>query len=327
MNIYFGLENVLVTPKLEWLPGAKLVYEEVKRFAESMGWEVKILAHYDKKIDGSKQERINWCQKSLGLSKSDIKTIPNLTDMLSYATPENILIDFHEEITNGFLYSGGFSILYDSVATGVKKIQYLMDAVKALETESTAVGKPENVRDAFQVMKARLKYFFRKINIESDEGEYVYCRSHGYYAAESFLEFYYYDENAEGILLPVKFKAIEDLAFEQEEYSYSNGASQDFTEFPSIETIFSEYKTDLQKKLLDYYKRDFAPLVERYYDIIKYGETIFGKAMKHIEQNQNLPNFLKLYREQQYAFLTFVYLNLVANMLQNELAKAELGEK
>lgn len=92
MNIYFGLENVLVTPKLKWLPGAKMVYDEVKRFAESIGWDVKILAHFNKKIDGSKQERINWCLENLGLSKSDIKTIPNLTDMLSYATPENILI-------------------------------------------------------------------------------------------------------------------------------------------------------------------------------------------------------------------------------------------
>lgn len=326
MNIYFALENVLVTPKLEWLPGAKVVFEEVKSFTESIGWEVKILAHYDRKKDGNKQERINWCQENLGLSKSDIKTIPNLTDMISYATPENILIDFHEEITNGFLYSGGYSILYDSVATGVKKIQYLMDAVRALEAESTAAGKPENVRDAFLVMKARLKYLFRKINIEFDEDEYDYCRSLGYYEAESFLDFYYYDENAEEILLPVKFKAIVDLAFEQE-YSQSNWSSQDFTEFPSMETIFSKYKTDLQKKLMDYYKKDFAPLVLKAYDIIKYGETIFGKAMKHIEHNQNLPNFLKLYREQQYAFLTFVYLNLVANMLQNELAKAELGEK
>ena len=322
MNIYFGLENVLVTPKLEWLPGAKVVFEEVKSFTESIGWEVKILAHYDRKKDGNKQERINWCQENLVLSKSDIKTIPNLTDMLSYATPENILIDSHEEITNGFLYSGGYSILYDSVATGVKKIQYLMDAVRALEAESTAAGKPENVRDAFLVMKARLKYLFRKINIEFDEDEYDYCRSLGYYEAESFLDFYYYDENAEEILLPVKFKAIVDLAFEQE-YSQSNWSSQDFTEFPSMETIFSKYKTDLQKKLMDYYKKDFAPLVLKAYDIIKYGETIFGKAMKHIEHNQNLPNFLKLYREQQYAFLTFVYLNLAANMLQNELAKVE----
>ena len=197
-----------------------------------------------------------------------------------------------------------------------------MDAVRALEAESTAAGKPENVRDAFLVMKARLKYLFRKINIEFDEDEYDYCRSLGYYEAESFLDFYYYDENAEEILLPVKFKAIVDLAFEQE-YSQSNWSSQDFTEFPSMETIFSKYKTDLQKKLMDYYKKDFAPLVLKAYDIIKYGETIFGKAMKHIEHNQNLPNFLKLYREQQYAFLTFVYLNLAANMLQNELAKVE----
>lgn len=322
MNIYFGLENVLVTPKLEWLPGANLVYEEVKSFAKSIGWEVKILAHYDKKKDGNKQERINWCQENLGLSKSDIKTIPNLTDMISYATPENILIDSHEEITNGFLYSGGYSILYDSVATGVKKIQYLMDAVRALEAESTAAGKPENVRDAFLVMKARLKYLFRKINIEFDEDEYDYCRSLGYYEAESFLDFYYYDENADEILLPVKFKAIEDLAFEQE-YSHSNWSDQGFTEFPSMETLFSEYKTDLQKKLVDFYKKDFAPLILKAYDINKYGETIFGKAMNHIQQNQNIPGFLKLYREQQYAFLTFVYLNLAANMLQNELAKAE----
>ena len=322
MNIYFALEKVLVNSKQEWLPGAKVVFEAVKSFTESIGWEVKILAHYDRKKDGNKQERIKWCLENLGVSKSDIKTIPNLTDMLSYATPENILIDSHEEITNGFLYSGGYSILYDSVATGVKKIQYLMDAVRALEAESTAAGKPENVRDAFLVMKARLKYLFRKINIEFDEDEYDYCRSLGYYEAESFLDFYYYDENAEEILLPVKFKAIVDLAFEQE-YSQSNWSSQDFTEFPSMETIFSKYKTDLQKKLMDYYKKDFAPLVLKAYDIIKYGETIFGKAMKHIEHNQNLPNFLKLYREQQYAFLTFVYLNLAANMLQNELAKVE----
>lgn len=324
MNIYFGLENVLVTPKLEWLPGAKVVFEEVKSFTESIGWEVKILAHYDRKKDGNKQERINWCQENLGLSKSDIKTIPNLTDMLSYATPENILIDSHEEITNGFLYSGGYSILYDSVATGVKKIQYLMDAVRALEAESTAAGKPENVRDAFLVMKARLKYLFRKINIESDEGEYELCRSLGYHEAVSFLDTFYYEEFADRVDLSPKFQAIEILSFELEKCSDSQWSSQDFTGFPSMDTLYSEYKNDLQKKLVDFYMKDFSPQVASYYDYIKQGKTIFGKAMKNIEKNQNQLYFYSLDSEVQYAFLTFVYLNLAANKLQNELAKAEL---
>lgn len=327
MNIYFGLENVLVTPKLKWLPGAKMVYDEVKRFAENIGWDVKILAHFNKKIDGSKQERINWCLENLGLSKSNIKTIPNLTDMLSYATPENILIDSHEEITNGFLYSGGFSILYDRMVTGVKKIQYLMDAVNALAAESTAAGKPENVRDALLVMKARLKYLFRRINIESDEGEYVYCRSQGYYEAVSFLDIYYYEEFADRVDLSPKFQAIEVLSFELEKYSESHWSGQSFTGFPSMDTLFSEYKTDLQKKLVDFYKKDFSPLITNYYDRISQEKFIFGKAMKNIERNQNQLYFHSLDSEVQYAFLTFVYLNLVANMLQNELAKTELGEK
>ena len=198
-----------------------------------------------------------------------------------------------------------------------------MDAVKALEAESTVAGKPENVRDAILVMKARLKYLFRKINIESDEGEYELCRSLGYLEAVSFLDTFYYEEFADRVDLSPKFQAIEILSFELEKCSESQWSSQDFTGFPSMDTLYSEYKTDLQKKLMDFYKKDFSPLITNYYDCISQEKFIFGKAMKNIERNQNQLYFHSLDSEVQYAFLTFVYLNLAANMLQNELAKAE----
>ena len=124
MTIYFSLEGVLVDQKIEWLQGSKEVFEGVSDFARSIGWNVKILAKYNKKKPESKSEIYDWCIKNLGLSKSKIKPVPNIEDKLKYANPETFLIDPKIEIVNGFMYSGGTAILFDGLATGVKKIKF-----------------------------------------------------------------------------------------------------------------------------------------------------------------------------------------------------------
>ena len=45
-----------------------------------------------------------------------------------------------------------------------------------------------------------------------------------------------------------------------------------------------------------------------------------SKIQKNIVKNQNLKNFMYLHYFEQLSILMFVYMNLVANMLQEELA-------
>ena len=71
MTIYFSLEGVLVDHKLQWLAGSKEFIEGVSDFARSIGWNIKILAKYNKKKPENKSEIYNWCLKNLGLSKSN----------------------------------------------------------------------------------------------------------------------------------------------------------------------------------------------------------------------------------------------------------------
>jgi hypothetical protein len=55
-------------------------------------------------------------------------------------------------------------------------------------------------------------------------------------------------------------------------------------------------------------------------DILHYDKTLFSKILKNIEHTLNIRNFFYLDYFEQVNILMFVYLNLVANMLQEELA-------
>ncbi len=319
MTIYFSLEGVLVDQKMEWLPGSKDVFEEVRNFASSIGWDIRILAKYNKKLQESKQEKIDWCVENLGLSKSKIKTVPNYEDKLQYANPESFLIDSQIEITNGFLYSGGISILYDSVASGVKKIQFLMESIRELEAEAKKNDWLRGVKYPPAVLKARLIYLFRKSGLDSVDTQYDACRCTAYDEAEAYLGCWADPAvlGVEGeIELGSKFASITGLYFEQQEFLENPWSVYTIETTPLSQLPQrTEFNSELEKKLYEYYMKEDRPYLNHY------DKSLFTKIQKNIRKNQNLEKFMYLHYFEQLSVFMFVYMNLVANLLQNELAQ------
>lgn len=313
MTIYFSLEGVLVDHKLQWLAGSKEFFEGVSDFARSINWDVKVLAKYNKKKPESKSEIYDWCIKNLGLSKSKIKPVPNNEDKLKYANPETFLIDPKIEIVNGFMYSGGTAILFDGLASGVKKIQFLMKAIKERASEKNLQEWQNCLQNPQTVLEARLKYLFRENGFISPSDEYDFCRSTAYNEADSYLG-YYSGSGKEGQnRLSDKYDLITGLFFEQEDYENNRIPDHDkdiIITFPKK----IEFKDDLQKKLFEYYSKDNQPY------FFHYDKSIFAKIWKNISYTNNIKGFLYLDYFEQISILMFVYMNLVANMLQEELA-------
>lgn len=312
MTIYFSLEGVLVDYKLQWLAGSKEFFEGVSDFAKSINWDVKVLAKYNKKKPESKSEIYDWCIKNLGLSKSKIKPVPNNEDKLKYANPESFLIDPKIEIVNGFMYSGGTAILFDGLASGVKKLQLLIEAIKECKADKKLKVWQKHLQNPQAILGARLRYLFRENGFISPSDEYDFCRSTAYNEADSYLG-YYSDDRTEGQnQLGDKYDSITGLFFEQEDYENNRMHDHD------KDTIITfpkkiEFKDDLQKKLFEYYSKDNQP------DLFHYDKSIFAKIWKNISYTNNIKGFLYLHYFEQISILMFVYMNLVANMLQEEL--------
>ena len=317
MTIYFSLEGVLVNQKLEWLQGSKEVFEGVSDFARSIGWDVKVLAKYNKKQPESKQEIIDWCLKNLGLSKSKIKAVPNNEDKLTYANPESFLIDSKIEIVNGFMYSGGTAILFDGLVSGVKKIQFLMEALKEYKVEKTLQGRDICLNNPLLILEIRLKYLFRKSGFDSVDTQYDACRSIVYNEVDSYLG--YWADPALGLegqtSLGDKFDVVTDLYYEQQ-FFLESPCSVYIIETKPLSTLpqKTDFGSELEKKLYEYYMKENKPYMKHY------EKSLFSKIQKNIEKNQNLKNFMFLHYSEQISILMFVYMNLVANMLQEELA-------
>ena len=317
MTIFFSLEGVLVNQKLEWLQGSKKVFEGVSDFARSIGWDVKVLAKYNKKQPESKQEIIDWCLKNLGLSKSKIKPVPNNEDKLTYANPESFLIDSKIEIVNGFMYSGGTAILFDGLASGVKKIKFLIETIKELEVEATMNNGLKSLQYPPAILQSRLKYLFSKSGFDSVQVQYDACRCTAYDEADSYLSFW--ADPALGLEgqteLGIKFDSVTALYFEQQEF-LENPWSVYTIETQPLSTLpqKTDFGSELEKKLYEYYMKENKPYMKHY------DKSLFSKIQKNIEKNQNLKNFMFLHYSEQISILMFVYMNLVANMLQEELA-------
>ena len=316
MTIYFSLEGVLVDHKLQWLAGSKEFFEGVSDFTKSINWDVKVLAKYNKKKPESKSEIYDWCIKNLGLSKSKIKPVPNNEDKLKYANPETFLIDPKIEIVNGFMYSGGTAILFDGLASGVKKLQLLIEAIKECEADKNLKVWQKNLQNPQAILGARLRYLFKENDFDSPYEEYISWFNTAYDEVESYLNCWadsdmYFKEQKE---MGYKFGSIICMYDEHEEYEeYRRHAWESITTFPVIQDNI-EFKDELQKKLFEFHMKDNS------IDILHYDKTLFSKILKNIEHTLNIRNFFYLDYFEQVNILMFVYLNLVANMLQEELA-------
>ena len=102
------------------------------------------------------------------------------------------------------------------------------------------------------------------------------------------------------------------MFFEQEIYenNHIDHDKDNIISFP--EKI--EFEDDLRKKLFEYYSKDNQPYM------FHYDKSIFAKIWKNISYTNNIKGFLYLHYSEQISILMFVYMNLVANILQEELA-------
>ncbi len=306
--------------EMEWMPGAKELYEKVSSFAKDTGWKIEVLSAVYKVPPEGKEGKIEWCRKNLGLSKTKINIVPNREDKLSYANPESILIDDRVEIVNGFTYAGGTGILFKDVSSCSKKFSFLIEAMRGL--------KEDDLKNPLTVVKKRLEYLFRKVNLVYEE-EYPAFRYDAYHEAESFIsefqEAYHTEEHEE---LKKKFKDVVDLYFEQEEYNdeqknrqkkeseLKESAGKSLVEFPSLKPMSLTLEENEWKKKMTatYVNSDCPPSVFP-------GKYFFSNTIRHIKQNQELSSFFSLHEFEQTAILMFVYLNLLADLIQNELAE------
>ncbi len=150
--------------QMDWIPGSRELFQQVEAFAKKTGWKIKVLSSIHSQA--GKEGKIEWCQKNLGLSKSNIKIVPGRRDKVKYANPLSILIDDKEDIVNSFMYAGGSAILYDSPLPGSKRIDYLLQAMEKLYKK-----EPERINDASYILEERLLFLIQKL-VKSDPESY-----------------------------------------------------------------------------------------------------------------------------------------------------------
>ena len=312
MTIYFELEGVLTKKQKEpeWMPGSQLIYDRLVSFAERFGWKVKILAKYYSEID--KKNKTRWIKENLKLTNKSIRLVSDQEYKNTYADPLSLLIDDSQERINSFIYSGGMGILYDGLASTVKKVEYFLEAMELL-----CKDMPDKVNDASQIIKARLACLFMKLGLNNWKSEYSFCLYYSYrYGCEYFynlqgnFEDLVFDEDFEFEELPDAFHTLVGLFFELE---------------PFAKKIEKKRKSEKKKdendeckwheKLMDYYFDKSNPLFTIFMD-----KTIFDKAWRHIEYVHKLKDFYHLHERQAVSVLMFVYINLLLEFIQKELA-------
>ena len=207
--------------------------------------------------------------------------------------------------------------MFDGLFSGVKKIKFLIETIKELEAEATMNNGSKSLQDPPAILQARLKYLFRENGFDFVQGQYDTCRCTAYDEADSYLSLLVDPGlGLEGqICLGLKFDTVTALYFEQHEF-WKNPWSVYTIETQPLSTLpqKTDFGSELEKKLYEYYMKENKPYMKHY------DKSLFSKIQKNIEKNQNLKNFMFLHYSEQISILMFVYMNLVANMLQEELA-------
>ena len=312
MTIYFELEGVLTKKQKEpeWMPGSQLIYDRLVSFADRVGWKVKILAKYYSEID--KKNKTRWIKENLKLTNKSIRLVTDQEYKNTYADPLSLLIDDSQERINSFIYSGGNGILYDGLASTVKKVEYFLEAMELLCKEM-----PDKVNNASQIIKARLACLFMKLGLNNWKSEYSFCL---YYIYHCGCKYFYdlqcrfddlvFDEDFEFEELPDAFHTLTSLFFELEPVAEKIEKKRKFEKKKDENDECSWHK-----KLMNYYFTKNNTTFSIFMD-----KTIFDKAWRHIEYVHKLKDFRHLHERQAVSVLMYVYLNLLMNYIQKELA-------
>ena len=300
--------------EMEWLPGSQTIFEAVSDFAKRVGWKVKILSAIHS--TQGKEGKIEWCQRNLGLSKSNIDIVQKKAHKYSRANPQSLLIDNTQEIINSFLYSGGMAIQYDGKPGSIRKIEFFLDSLADLEKEGNLAALSEPT----EIIKARMKYLLKRLNYNDCDAEFQS------YLDSLILNFY------SDFMCVTSGKKIEGLSqIDPHFHSLRNFLSQEFLDrvkenkkyeemhgleyFPGF-MFPSPWETKLQKEHL---QKEISS------SIFKKKDNIIAQTVEHIKLEQNLFSFYALPREDATAVLSFVYLNLLIELLQNEISTAALS--
>ena len=330
MTIYFELEGVLIKKQKEpeWMPGSQLIYDRLVSFADRVGWKVKILAKYYSEID--KKNKTRWIKENLKLTNKSIRLVSDQKYKINFAEPLSLLLDDSQDRIYSFIYSGGMGILYDGLASTVKKVEYFLEAMEELYKE-----KPDKIDDASEIIKSRLACLLRKLELDNWKNEYGYCLNLIYkWGCEYYMELWNNYETVYGDVkqedAPDAFYTVAYLFFEQEAMAAKIAAeeesrkteakknSNELTELQpfSLEVEDLKYDNKWEEKLMKYYFDDKKnPIYSMHID-----KAIFDKVGWHIAKVHKISHIACLYECEAVSVLMFVYINLLLEFIQKELA-------
>lgn len=278
---------------MDWLPGAKSFFEKTSSFAVEVGWKIKVLSAIHSQA--GKQGKTEWCQKNLGLSKSNIDIVPKRTNKSKYANPTSILIDDSKDVVDSFIYSGGMAIFHNNQVSAEKKIDCLIEAVNELKKTSNM----EILNNSSEIMKALLTYLFKKNNIE-DMLDFGF--SEAYKATINFIHRNpeMFSHNKTTAELNDKYKSVIPLYLEQQQendepYSVCEASEPETSNDELIEVIDNSWTYSFVMLKRENLKADF------------WNKRLFEKLISHL--NENNISISKINPIDAAAILMFGYLS------------------
>ena len=291
--------------EMEWMPGSKELYKKLEVFANSVGWKIKILSAIHS--DSGKEGKIEWCEKNLGISRSNIDIVKKKEYKLARANPLSILIDDKEELVNSFTYAGGTGILYDTAELTSQRLGFFMDAIMELE----ASGNPDDINNPVKLLEVRLRNAFIRCDPQNWKPQYkdVLYYIHHVLLNHPSLRDIVFTENNNHHLLNEKFNSIKSLYFYfEEKYAELSDDKYPYTDW--INNNLNVALSRFYNKTFDY---ELLNLIQK--------ENVFDKILKQMGKTHKLI-ILPLYsRWDIYSLLSFSYYTSLINYLQEQILR------
>ncbi len=299
MTFFIVLEDVLTNSKLEWLPGSQAFYNKLLLFANRVGWKIRLLSVNKSPQDKAGKE--DWCQKNLGLSKTNIKLIPNAKAKIKFANPLSILIDNKEDFIDSFVYAGGTAIVFDCAEKAGKRFNLLEEAIEDLE----ARGKKEDINNPSKLLDARLRIIFQKAAPEDSwRNEYKSALNHANGMVLQAFEHRDFNKKTavDSARTNEKFSAIKNFSSDLKSFIKQYNDIEDTVDLYLGSNVCDFFYKDLFKGALSVYKRK------------DYTEQI----ITHLKSAHNLDLFSDMTQEEASSILTFILLTIIGKFMQEK---------